>query len=80
MIVKTTISSLWLAPAPDAEERLAAIFDTAPEGTEIFFRADDVAVPGDNCREMMKLFRKHQVPLHMAVTPAWLTKDRKSVV
>ncbi len=76
MIVKTTISSLWLAPAPDAEERLAAIFDTAPGGTEIFFRADDVAVPGDNCREMMKLFRKHQVPLHMAVTPAWLTKSR----
>jgi len=76
MIVKNTLSSLWLAPAFDAEERLAAIFDSAPEGTEIFFRADDVGVPGDNCRRMIKLFRTHGVPLHLAVTPAWLTESR----
>ena len=76
MIVKTTISSLWTIPVADIEERLSTIFDVAPEGTEMFFRADDIAAPGDNCRRMMELFRKHQIPLHMAVTPAWLTKSR----
>lgn len=76
MIVKTTISSLWTSPATNAEERLSTIFGAAPEGTEIFFRADDIAAPGNNCRRMMELFRKHQIPLHMAVTPAWLTKSR----
>jgi len=76
MIVKTTISSLWLAPIPEAEKRLAAILDSAPEGTEIFFRADDIGAPGDNCRRMMEIFRTHQIPLHMAVTPAWLSESR----
>ncbi|MBI9081213.1 MAG: polysaccharide deacetylase family protein [Pseudodesulfovibrio sp.] len=76
MIVKNIISSLWLAPASDAKERLSAILDSAPKGTEIFFRADDVGVPGDNCRRMIEIFRAHGVPLHLAVTPAWLTESR----
>lgn len=48
----------------------------ASEGTEVFFRADDVGVPGERCREMMTLFRHYSIPLHMAVTPAWLTESR----
>ncbi len=76
MIVKNIISSLWLAPAADARERLASIIDAAPDKTEIFFRADDVAVPGENCRRMIELFVRHRVPLHLAVTPAWLTRSR----
>lgn len=83
MIVKTTISPLWLAPDARfraAKTRLAAILSSAPQGTEIFFRADDIGAPGDNCRKMMALFRKHRVPLHMAVTPAWLTESRWDIL
>ncbi len=79
MIVKSTISPLWLASEAQlstAAEKLRAIFAAAPADTEIFFRADDIGAPGDNCREMMALFLKHQIPLHMAVTPAWLTLTR----
>jgi len=83
MIVKSVISSLWTA-GPDLLERtvaeLAAALSAAPAGTGIFFRADDVAVPGEACRRMMTLFRDHGVPLHLAVTPAWLTAPRWSVL
>ncbi|WP_319541097.1 DUF2334 domain-containing protein [uncultured Pseudodesulfovibrio sp.] len=80
MIVKTHISSLWLAPFEDGVKRISHILDTAPAETEIFFRADDVGVPGNNCRRMMDLFIKHNIPLHMAVTPAWLTQGRWEVL
>jgi len=80
MIVKTHISSLWLTPSVDGTERIGRILDAAPAGTEVFFRADDVAVPGDNCRQMMDLFIAHNIPLHMAVTPAWLTQARWNVL
>lgn len=76
MIVKNTVSSLWLSPLPDNGERLEAIFKGAPDNTAIFFRADDIGVPGDKCRRMMDIFRAHHVPLHMAVTPTWLTESR----
>jgi len=76
MIVKTVVSSLWTKPNPAAMDRLAAILGNAPDGTGIFFRADDIGVPGDNCRRMMEIHRKHGVPLHMAVTPAWLSGSR----
>ena len=42
----------------------------------IFFRADDVAVPGKQFEKMMNLFSKYGVPLSLAVVPAWLTLDR----
>ena len=79
MIVKTVISPCWLAPAPalaGAGDRVAEILAEAAPSTAIFFRADDLGVPGDNCRRMLSLFREHHVPLHLAVTPAWLTPAR----
>lgn len=83
MIVKSTVSSLWSAD-PAAlrafEADVAAILRDAPDGTEVFFRADDIGAPGENCRAMMSLFREHGVPLHMAVTPAWLTEARWDVL
>ena len=42
----------------------------------MFFRADDVAVPGDQLDELIKLFMHYRVPLCLAVVPAWLTKTR----
>ncbi|MBT8369989.1 MAG: polysaccharide deacetylase [Deltaproteobacteria bacterium] len=42
----------------------------------VFFRADDVAVPGKQFRELVDLFSRYQVPLSMSVVPAWLTGVR----
>nr|WP_321260584.1 polysaccharide deacetylase family protein [uncultured Pseudodesulfovibrio sp.] len=80
MIVKTHISSLWLTPSTDGIQRIGHLLDTAPAETEIFFRADDVAVPSNNCHQMMDLFIKYDIPLHMAVTPAWLTQARWDIL
>ena len=83
MIVKSTISPLWLADTVQLESAisvLAEIFRGAFSGTTVFFRADDVAVPGNNCRRMLEVFRKYRVPLHLAVTPAWITASRWAVL
>lgn len=79
MIVKTIISSCWLASPrqlTEAGDATADLLARSPAGTELFFRADDIGVPGDNCRKMLEMFRRHRVPLHLAVTPAWLTQSR----
>jgi peptidoglycan/xylan/chitin deacetylase (PgdA/CDA1 family) len=87
MIVKTAVSALWTAPPAllgEAAHRLDALLDGvgagAASGTEIFFRADDVAAPGEACRRMLETFARHGLPLHLAVTPAWLTPARWDVL
>jgi peptidoglycan/xylan/chitin deacetylase (PgdA/CDA1 family) len=42
----------------------------------VFFRADDVAVPGPNIVRLMDLFTRYRAPLCLAVVPAWLTQAR----
>jgi peptidoglycan/xylan/chitin deacetylase (PgdA/CDA1 family) len=42
----------------------------------IFFRADDIAVPGSNFTRLLKIFSHYRVPLCLAVVPAWLTRLR----
>jgi hypothetical protein len=42
----------------------------------VFFRADDVAMPGRQFAELIHVFTSHGVPLSMSVVPAWLTKAR----
>lgn len=83
MIVKKTISACWLAP-PEAIRAAAhaaadAFLQSSPK-SRCFFRADDIGAPGDNCRRMMDMFRHADVPLHMAVTPAWLTPARWTIL
>ena len=43
---------------------------------KVFFRADDIAAPSENFTKMMGLFLKFQIPLCLAVVPAWMTKER----
>lgn len=81
MIVKTTISPCWLAAGAEldaAADRAAAVLAASP--VPVFFRADDLGVPGENCRRMLATFRDRGVPLHLAVTPAWLTPSRWAVL
>jgi hypothetical protein len=42
----------------------------------IFFRADDIAVPGKQFTHLLGIFSQYRVPLCLAVVPAWLTRAR----
>lgn len=81
MIVSNNISPLWLAIPENFRTRLAQAADEglsqAPGGrAQVFFRADDVAVPGNSFSRMTRLFREGGAPLCMAVVPSWLTGSR----
>jgi hypothetical protein len=42
----------------------------------LFFRADDIGVPGRTYQQMISLFQKYRMPLCLALVPCWLTKER----
>jgi peptidoglycan/xylan/chitin deacetylase (PgdA/CDA1 family) len=72
-------SPLWSNPPAAMKEELRRRLDLlAPNegGCTIFFRADDVGVPGYQFARLVGLFRRHQVPLTLALVPAWLTATR----
>jgi peptidoglycan/xylan/chitin deacetylase (PgdA/CDA1 family) len=80
--MKPFISSIWRHPPSDLSTqiekcvRAAAGASQSAETGLIYFRADDVAVPGRPFNRMMELFSKYRVPLSLAVVPAWLTRQR----
>jgi peptidoglycan/xylan/chitin deacetylase (PgdA/CDA1 family) len=85
MIVSNNVSPLWQKLPADHKARLAAAVERglskAPGGRAVaFFRADDVAVPGNAFTAMAETFRASGVPLNMAVVPAWLTASRWSAL
>ena len=80
--MKPFISSIWLKPPSDLRVRIEKCIreaGAALKSTEsgfIYFRADDVAVPGRQFDRMLELFSNYRVPLSLAVVPAWLTRQR----
>ena len=80
--MQTNISSIWRSFPEDLVDRTERCIDRAlaqlgNKGCgHIFFRADDVAAPGRNFARLMDIFRRHRVPLCLAVVPAWLTGRR----
>ena len=50
--------------------------DVSNDPTAVFFRADDIAVPGRQFQRLMEIFTRNEVPLSLAVVPAWLTPPR----
>jgi hypothetical protein len=76
------VSSLWQSLPPDLPSRLDRCISAAvdPVGANdtgcVFFRADDVAVPGTQFIRLMDIFMRHRMPLCLAVVPAWLTQPR----
>jgi hypothetical protein len=80
--MKSFISSIWRQPPSDLAARIEACVRDArahsvtAEPACIYFRADDVAVPGKPFYRMMALFSHYRVPLSLAVVPAWLTQER----
>jgi hypothetical protein len=77
-----TRSSLWQKMPSDIQQRLRLCMARAAserldnDTGVIFFRADDVGVPSDNFYNLVELFRRHQVPLTLAVVPTWFTRAR----
>jgi hypothetical protein len=50
--------------------------DKHSDKTQVFFRADDIAVPGRQFERLLETFSRHHYPLALAVVPAWLTAPR----
>ncbi len=73
-------TAVWRKLPKDWAVQLAACCqranDAASDPTAVFFRADDVAVPGRQFRRLMEIFTRNEVPLGLAVVPAWLTPPR----
>ncbi|TVM19986.1 polysaccharide deacetylase [Oceanidesulfovibrio indonesiensis] len=84
MIVKHEPSPLWLR-AWDRDRLAERIEDAVrrglagwplDSGPQLFFRADDVAAPGERCDRMFRIFHDRGAPLDAAVTPAWISSPR----
>ena len=80
--MEPNISALWRRLPPDLHTRIEECIRAGCEKAEgqgagyIFFRADDVAAPGRKLAILMNIFKRHRVPLCLAVVPAWLTGRR----
>ena len=81
-MVKPDISFVSLPVPSDLIARIESCINaacdrlTAAETIRIYFRADDIAVPGAKFFRMMELFSNYRIPLSLAVVPAWLTTQR----
>lgn len=82
MTSKKDPAALWLHIPADIERRLNYSLDqvvtelSPKDDSFVFFRADDVAVPSREFARLVDMFGRHQVPLTLAVVPAWLTETR----
>jgi len=73
-------SSLYKKLPHDTEQLLKRAIARGLEGGEgealIFFRADDIGVPGKQFTQLIQLFLDHHLPLCLALVPTWLTTAR----
>lgn len=78
--MNTTPHGLWQTLPADwtlqLQTCLAEADRTRSEGTALFFRADDVAVPGRQMARLLEIFTRQAAPLALAVVPTWLTAPR----
>ncbi|MFZ5571443.1 MAG: polysaccharide deacetylase family protein [Thermodesulfobacteriota bacterium] len=77
------VSALWRKPLPKdlasrLDERLSRVLGRKDRRRpiQVFFRADDIGVPGEQVYRLIRLFLKYRSPLNLAVVPAWLTAPR----
>lgn len=82
MTVQTTPSSVWVPMPANWKVQLQRCIDHAvsqrPTGGEVnvYFRADDIAVPSRGFEQLLEIFQRHSVPLALAVVPTWLNATR----
>ncbi|MEJ5299868.1 MAG: hypothetical protein WHS38_02645 [Thermodesulforhabdaceae bacterium] len=71
------VSSVWQNFPEGWLDRLEEIMLSKQSKTvNIFFRADDIGIPGVAFNALCKIFRYFEVPLALAVVPAWINKKR----
>jgi len=72
-------SAVWqTAPAEWRDKLAQAVVRTSGNRAQpFFFRADDIGAGGRAFEALCRLFRYHEVPLAMAVVPAWLSRVRR---
>lgn len=80
-----TCSPLWLSEHRSIRSRIMSSINSARDRTacrncHVFFRADDIAVPGRNFFRLTGLFRRFQTPLCLAIVPAWLNRTRWNII
>lgn len=81
-------SPLWRQMPSDVAEKMHSAIGQGLERASaagvgeirVFFRADDIAVPGRAFTRLMALFERRCVPLSLAVVPAWLTAARRQAL
>ncbi len=80
--MKYNPSSIWVRLPSDIVSRTTRCVASGIErktvrgDVVVFFRADDIAAPGNQFSKLLALFGRHRMPLCLAVVPAWLTKQR----
>jgi len=74
------ISSIWSDEPPAALDRrlhqLLGVNTNGKPTIRVFFRADDIGRVDPQFNRLMRLFKKHQAPLCLAVVPEWLDHAR----
>lgn len=72
-------AAIWQVEPRDWRPRLRDALEKglASHRPAVFFRADDIGAGGQAFDALCRLFREHQVPLGLAVVPAWLSSARK---
>ncbi len=76
------IASIWQKKPGNIIPRLEAAIEKGarliPEGKRIslFFRADDMGDLSPEFSNLVEIFIKHEIPLCLAVVPAWLTHEK----
>ena len=72
-------AALWQDPPHGWRDHLAAAIQEGGgnQMPKIFFRADDIGAGGQPFEVLCRLFRRYEVPLAMAVVPAWISSIRK---
>lgn len=74
------VSRIWQTGHIDLKNRVTARIASAASRAKgpvyVFFRADDVGVPGGQLKRLLNLFASEKAPLSPAVVPAWLTGPR----
>lgn len=80
--MKQNVSSIWTTVSSDAALRFFQIIETSVDQRQqkdpipIFFRADDIGVPGAQFLRLMEIFTRYRAPISLAVVPSWLTATR----
>ncbi|MBI5593478.1 MAG: DUF2334 domain-containing protein [Deltaproteobacteria bacterium] len=76
------LSPLWKLPLRYSKSRLQHGVDSAMEQVpqllpvRVYFRADDIGIPGKRFSRLLDLFLDYRMPLCLAVVPAWLSRQR----